>query len=44
MAVFELVSLFTNVPVDGALQVIRNKFHNDDTLVEQSIMQLEAVM
>jgi hypothetical protein len=30
------VCLFTNVQVDEALQVIRNKLHNDDTLVEWS--------
>jgi hypothetical protein len=28
---FDDVSLFTNVPVDEALQVIRNKRHNNDT-------------
>jgi hypothetical protein len=38
------VSLFTNVPVDEALQVIRNKLHNDDTLAEHSVLQVEAIM
>jgi hypothetical protein len=38
------ISLFTNVPVDEALQVIRNKLHNDDTLVERSVKQIEAIM
>jgi hypothetical protein len=41
---FDVVSLFTNVPVDEALQVIINKLHNDDTLVERSALQIEDVM
>jgi hypothetical protein len=36
--------IFTNVPVDEALQVIRNKLHNDDTLAERSVLQVEAIM
>jgi hypothetical protein len=40
----DIVSLFTNVPVDKALQVIRNKLHNDDTLVERSVFQVKAIM
>jgi hypothetical protein len=39
-----MLLLVTNVPVDEALQVIRNKLHNEDTLVEQSILQVEAIM
>jgi hypothetical protein len=41
---FDLVSLFTNVPVDEALQLIGNKLHNDDTLEERSVLQVEAIM
>jgi hypothetical protein len=33
---FDVISPFTNVPVTEALQVISNKLHNDDTLVERS--------
>jgi hypothetical protein len=38
------VSLFTNVPVNEALQVIRNKLHKGDTLAERSVLQVEAIM
>jgi hypothetical protein len=41
---FDVVSLFTNVPVDKAQQVIRNKLHNDDTLAEWSVLQVEVIM
>jgi hypothetical protein len=41
---FGVVSLFSNVPVDEVLQVISNKLHNDDTLVELSVLQAEAIM
>jgi hypothetical protein len=41
---FDVVSLFTNVPVDEALQVIRDKIHNDNTLAERSVLQVEAIM
>jgi hypothetical protein len=41
---FDVVSLFTNVPVDKALQVIRNKLHNDDKLAEWPVLQVEAIM
>jgi hypothetical protein len=37
-------SLFTNIPVDKALQVIGNKLHNDDTLAERSVLQVEVIM
>jgi hypothetical protein len=32
---FDAVFLFTKVQVDEALQVIGNKFHNDDTLTKK---------
>jgi hypothetical protein len=38
------ISLFTNVPVNEALQVISNKLHNDDTLAERSALQAKAIM
>jgi hypothetical protein len=41
---FDVVSIFTNVPVDEALQVIRNKLHNDGTLAERFVLQVEAIM
>jgi hypothetical protein len=41
---FDVVSLFTNAPVDKALQIIWNKLHNDDKLVELSVLQVEAIM
>jgi hypothetical protein len=41
---FDVLSLFANVPVDDALQVIRNKLHNDDTQTERSVLQVEAIM
>jgi hypothetical protein len=41
---FDVVSLFTDVPVDKALQVIRNKLHNDNTLAERPVLQVEAIL
>jgi hypothetical protein len=41
---FDVVRLLTNVPVDEALQVIRNKLHNNDTLVERSVLQVKAIV
>jgi hypothetical protein len=41
---FDVVSLFTNVQVDEALQVIRKDLRNDDTLAERSVLQAEATM
>jgi hypothetical protein len=41
---FDAVSIFTNIPVDETLQVIRNKLHNDDTLVERSVLPVKAIM
>jgi hypothetical protein len=41
---FDVVSLFTNVPVDEVLQVISSKLHNDDTLAERPVLLFEAIM
>jgi hypothetical protein len=41
---FDVVSFSANVPVHEALQVIRNKVHNDDKLMEQSVLQVEDIM
>jgi hypothetical protein len=41
---FDVVSAFTNAPVDEALEVIRDKLTNDDTLVERSALRDEAIM
>jgi hypothetical protein len=41
---FDVVSRVTNVSVNKGLQVIRNKLHNDDTLAEWSVLQVEAIM
>jgi hypothetical protein len=39
-----LLVFSTNIPFSEALQVIRNKLHNEDTLVEWSILQVEAIV
>ncbi|PNF14821.1 hypothetical protein B7P43_G06341, partial [Cryptotermes secundus] len=44
LASFDVVSLFTNVPVDEALQVIRSRLSNDNTLAERSVLKVEAIM
>jgi hypothetical protein len=41
---FYVVSLFTNVPISEALQVIRNKLSLDDTLPNQSSLQIGDIM
>jgi hypothetical protein len=41
---FDVVSLFTNAPVDEALQVIRNKLHNNNTLAKPAVLQVKAIM
>jgi hypothetical protein len=40
----DVVSLFINVTVDEALQVIRNRLYNTDTLAELSVLKVEAIM
>ncbi|PNF20028.1 hypothetical protein B7P43_G05946 [Cryptotermes secundus] len=44
LACFDVVSLFTNVPVDEALQVIRSRLNNHNTLAERSVLKVEAIM
>jgi hypothetical protein len=44
LGIFDVLSLFTNVPVDEVLQIIRIKFHKDYTLAERSVLQVEAIM
>jgi hypothetical protein len=41
---FDVVSLFTNIPVDEALTVIRDMLQNNHTLVERSALQFEPIM
>jgi hypothetical protein len=41
---FDVVSLFSDVPLDEALEVIRNKLQDDHTLAERSILQVEDIM
>jgi hypothetical protein len=41
---FDVVSLFTNLSVDEALQVIRNKLVYDTTLAEWSSLKVETIM
>jgi hypothetical protein len=41
---FDVVSLFSNVPVDEGLKIIRNKLHNDNTSAELSVLQFEAII
>jgi hypothetical protein len=41
---FYVLGLFTNVPVDEALQVIRSRIENDNTLTEPSVLKVEAIM
>jgi hypothetical protein len=38
------VRLFTDVPANEALQVIRNKLHNNNTLVGLSLLQVKAIL
>lgn len=41
---FDVVSLFTEVPVEEVLNIIRNKPWEDDTVAENSVLELVANM
>jgi hypothetical protein len=41
---FDVVSLFTNVPVEEALQVISGKLQKDETLASRSSLLVDALM
>jgi hypothetical protein len=41
---FYVVSLFNNVAINEAVQVIRNKLLNNDTLAERSLLQVDTIM
>jgi hypothetical protein len=41
---FDVVNLLANAPIDEDLQVIRNKFHIDDTLADRSLLHIETIM
>jgi hypothetical protein len=40
---FGAVTLFTNVPVEEALQVIRNRLNKDSSFQERSLLQVDGV-
>jgi hypothetical protein len=41
---FDVVSLFTNVPVEKVLEIISNKPVEDDTLEEHRVLEVDAIM
>ena len=43
MVSFDVKSLFTNVPIDKTLEVIGNKFINDQSLEERSILSPDQI-
>ena len=44
MISFDVVSLFTNVPIDEALHVIKDKLTEDDTLFERTGIPIDSIM
>jgi len=44
LASFDVVSLFTEVPFEEVLNIIRNKLWEDDTLAENSVLWVDAIM
>ena len=41
---FDVINMFTNIPVDEALEVIGEELQKDDTLASRSCMQWDAIM
>ncbi|KAJ8919473.1 hypothetical protein NQ315_016573, partial [Exocentrus adspersus] len=41
---FDVVSLFTNVPVDKTLSIVRNKLENDNTVKDRTKLNVSALM
>ena len=44
MDVFDIVSLFTNVPIDESLTRVRNKLESNGTLPERSPPSVKAII
>jgi hypothetical protein len=44
LASFVVASRFTNVHIDEALQVIRGRLENDNTLMERCVLKVHAIM
>ena len=40
---FDVVSLFTKVPIDEALEVISQRLNDDDTLTERTMLEVEDI-
>jgi hypothetical protein len=40
---FNVVSLFTNFPLEEVLDVIRNELLEDDILAEQPVLEVDAI-
>ncbi len=43
MVSFDVSSLFTNVPIDEAVSVIRDKLQNDESLDERTCLSPECI-